>query len=402
MKVAIIYPDAFSIWIFHRHLLLALQAQGHEVFAISADDEYSSRLTSAGIAHIPVRMSRHLSVRDDLLLCLDLFRVFRRHRFDVVHTFTIKANTFGAIVARLAGVGRVICTAEGLGFVYGDRPGMKLRMMRPVASLLYRLGGAACTRFWFVNPDDLQLFASRGIVPRRKAFLTISAGVDCTEFRPVGSTTVAVQSLRQSLGLAPAARVIVMVVARAIWSKGIREFFDAAEVVRREQSEVEFLLIGPIERHSPDAVPESYLVERTAATGARWLGFRRDVKDLYALADVVVLPSYYREGVPNVLLEAMAMGKPVVTTDWVGCREVVADGHNGFLVPIRDSAALAAAIAKLASDDEMRRRFGAQSLLRVQCEFDKQMIVDRVVTELYSAAANAAPVSNETRQVPAR
>lgn len=385
MKIAIVYPDAYSIWIFHRHLVSALQSRGHEVFAISAPDEYVERLTSMGVKHLPVRMSRHMSVVKDIALLGDFFRVFRQHRFDLVHTFTIKPNTFGAIAARLSGTRRIICTLEGLGFMYADNPAPLLVLLRPVADFLYYLGARSSHRVWFVNPDDRELMVSRGIVPRRKAFLTISAGVNPDEYYPGVVSQAQVQDLRNELAIEEGAVVVSMVVARVIRSKGVIEFLDAARLLSRHAKIVTFLLVGPVEAASPEAISEDLLRKLADESGVRWLGYRRDIKTIYTLSDVVALPSYYREGVPNVLLEAMALGKPVVTTNSVGCREVVDEGRNGYLVPVRDAAALAKALDVLIGSSEKRRAFGFHSRKRVEAEFDKRVIVDRVIRELYDA-----------------
>lgn len=383
MKIGIVYADAFSIWIFHRYLLETLKRDGHDVYVISANDEYAARFEEIGVCHIPVRMCRHMSVLKDFRLFLDFLRVFRTHQFDLVHTFTIKPNTFGAIAAKLAGTKRIVATAEGLGFMYGDDPGLMIKMARPIADLLYRLGAWASDRFWFVNPDDRDLFVSRRIVSRKKAFLTISAGVNLDEYYPGVVDARRLDDLRKELGFNQEKVVVTMVAARMIWSKGVNEFFDAAELLKGQQLPVEFLLVGPIEKDSPESAQECFLRQREHATGVRWLGFRRDIKSIYAISDIVVLPSYYREGVPNVLLEAMALGKAVVTTDSVGCREVVEHGRNGFLIPVRDSGALARALEILIVDTDMRTAFGAHSRSRVEQEFDKRTIVSRVITELY-------------------
>lgn len=165
-----------------------------------------------------------------------------------------------------------------------------------------------------------------------------------------------------------------------IWAKGVGEFAEAAEILRDRLPFVKFILVGPEETTSPDAVPEMYLKDAERKANFMWIGFRNDVKDLYALSDVAVLPSYYREGgYPRALTEPMAMGKPVIAADSIDCRAPVENGRNGFLVPIKDSKALAAAIETLMVDEKKREEFGRYSRIKAVTEYDEKVIVRQVV-----------------------
>lgn len=383
MRIALVYADDFSLWHFHRNLLTRLTDAGHEVFAVTAPGEYASRFESIGVRHVSVPIHRFMSPLRDLSLLLEFYRVFHELRLDVVHTFTIKPNIYGTTAARMAGVKCVIGTAEGLGYMYGEDVGWKLRLMRPVVNALYRLGCWMSHRFWFVNPDDRDLFVRHHIVNPDKAFLTISAGVDVQTYSRAEIDQPRARALRERWELEDGMTTVVMVVARVIWSKGVREFVEAAEIVTGKHPSVRFLLVGPLEEESPEAVPLDYLRTKEASTNFRWTGFVDDIKAAYAIADIVTLPSYYREGVPNVLLEAMAIGKPVVTTDHIGCREVVEEGRNGFLVPVKDGRALARALETLVTDRKVRESFGRYSRVMVERDFDKSKIIDRIMEDLY-------------------
>jgi len=383
MKIALIYPDAFSIWHFHQDLLRALKEKGHDVYTISTIGEHVKYIEGLGVVHIPVRMNRFMNPMKDIRFMLELYRIFRKYRFDIVHNFTIKPNIYGAVAAKLAGINRIIGTAEGLGFMYADEPGLKIRMMRPLVNALYRLGCRLTHRFWFVNPDDLDLFVTQKIISREKVFLAISAGVSLKEYFPGVIDEAKTARLKKEWNLSDGTKVIAMIVARVIWSKGVREFLEASELLRNRYPSVKFFLIGPVETDSPESVQEAFLREKERTGNFKWLGFRKDIKEIYAMSDLVVLPSYYREGVPNVLLEAMALGKAIITTNYVGCKEVVEDGRNGYLVPVRNSRALADAMEILINDDEKRKAFGQYSRTKVENEFDKKMIIGRIMKELY-------------------
>jgi N,N'-diacetylbacillosaminyl-diphospho-undecaprenol alpha-1,3-N-acetylgalactosaminyltransferase len=227
---------------------------------------------------------------------------------------------------------------------------------------------------WFTNRNDLAYFRDHGLVYADRAVLTRNY-LDTDAYAPDVVPADDVAALREELGLAAGARVVVMV-ARMIWSKGIREFAEAAERLRATHPHTAFLLVAPLEDGHFDAVPEGYIRSKERTANVRWLGFRRDVKRIYALSDLAVLPSYYKEGgYPRALLEPMSMGKPIITTDSVDCREPVEPGRNGYLVPVRDSAALADAIARLLDDDDCRIAFGTYSREKAVREFEERIIV---------------------------
>jgi N,N'-diacetylbacillosaminyl-diphospho-undecaprenol alpha-1,3-N-acetylgalactosaminyltransferase len=244
---------------------------------------------------------------------------------------------------------------------------------------LYALAFTLADRVQFLNPEDLRFFVSAHMLRRNKAVLIRSSGVSLSEYNSESVDLVYLQRLRADLGIDPGTQVVTMV-ARAYWSKGVREFVDAAKMTCATQP-AKFLLVGAID-NGFDAVPIEYL-KRHESNVFQWLNFRHDVRELLALSDIVVLPSYYPEGIPRSLLEAMSMGTPIVTTDAPGCREVVDDGVNGYLVPVRDGQALVEAIDDLLGDAKKRERFGHYSRLKVESEFDERLVVQKTLELLY-------------------
>jgi len=163
----------------------------------------------------------------------------------------------------------------------------------------------------------------------------------------------------------------------------VREYVEAAGILRKELPDLKFLLVGPEDVGSSDRVPHSYLSDSEQNKNFMWLGFRRDVKELYSISDVAAYPSYYREGgYPRGLTEPMAMNKPVITTDSIHCSGTVEDGRNGFVVPIRDSTALADAIRRIISDDELAKNFGDYSRMKAVNEFDETTVIRQVVQQI--------------------
>jgi N,N'-diacetylbacillosaminyl-diphospho-undecaprenol alpha-1,3-N-acetylgalactosaminyltransferase len=383
MKIVLILNDDFSMWQFFRGLIRTLKARHTDVFLVTPSGPYVPLLVSMGAKHVAIDMDRFISPLSDIRFCFNLYRLFRTCNFDIVCNMTVKPNVYGSIVARLAGVRSVVGMIEGLGYGLAEGHRWRDRLLRYVVLQLYWVACTLSDRIGFANPDDLSLFVDSGIVKRNKAIAFRSMiGISLKEYdrKCVDGTHLA--NLRLQLGLDESIRTVVMVAARIIWSKGVKEFVEASEIAPRWPKKVRFLLIGPLDLKASDAVEEICLHQRESSW-FRWLGFRNDVREILALSDVVVLPSYYREGVPRVLLEAMAMGKPIVTTNNVGCRETVDEGKNGFLVPVRNSAALASAIEVLINDKELREQFGRHSRVKAETEFDETVIVQRIIEELY-------------------
>jgi len=355
----------------------ALVERGHEVYAVCPKGEVFdqfARYSITAVAYDIVRAS--LNPLREFVVFVRISSILRSIKPDILHTFTAKPNVYGTLAGKFAGVPVIYNLVEGLGSFYIDNS-VTNRMVRTLIEILYRITCRLSTKTVFVNQDDPAYFRQTGLIPAEKIHLIRSVGIDTSIFRPdrYDCTT-----LRQSLGLGPGSRVVLMV-ARAIWHKGLAEYVEAARLVRLHRPQTVFLLAGNVDEGNPSSASRDYL---RAQHDIVWLGHRSDVAELTALCDVYVLPSY-REGVPRTLLEAAAMGKPIVTTDTVGCREVVEDGVNGILVPVRDSIGLAGAIERLLADDRLRVELGAQGRVKAIREFDVRQVVQQYL-ELYGCA----------------
>lgn len=377
VKIALFKHDNFATWRFRRGLMEDLVRRGYNVFAICPSGEYDERIRGLGVTHVPIDIGRRIRPLEDLKAMWSLYRVCRREEFDIVHNFTAKPNIYGAIVARLAGIRTVVGLVSGLGSTYAEG---SRRILRWCVSTLYRLSFRMTDRVWFQNSSDLQFFVDTKMLAPDKAILIRSGGINLDEFSPSSVHDEDLIALRGELGVTEDTRVVIMV-ARANWLKGVREFVEASKRCAQQPCPVRFLLAGKIDE-GPQAVPRSYLEQHSMSPEFKWLGFRRDVKELLKLSDVVVLPSAYPEGVPRSLLEALAMQKPIITTDNVGCREVVEHSKNGLVIPMGDSEALACAVDELLSDDERLETFGAYSR-RKATEFDEESVVARIISHLY-------------------
>ena len=376
MRVAIVINTSWNIFNFRMSLVRALQAAGHEVLAIAPPDDYSARLEAAGCRFIALPMANKGTRPDqDFGLMRRLTKIYRRERPDVVLHYTIKPNIYGTLAARRAGVPS-INNVSGLGTVFIVRS-----FVSRIALALYRLAFRYPSTVFFQNPDDRDLFLEYKLLRPEICGLLPGSGVDTDRFRPA-----AVWVRQQPFTF--------LMIGRVLYEKGIVEYFAAARALRAAYGAgVRCLLLGGLDEQGGVGVPratfEGWL--REAEGAVEWLGTSDDVAAVIATADCVVLPSY-REGTPKTLLEAAAMGKPLVTTDVPGCREVVSEGVNGYLCPARDGAALGAAMRRVfelpAAD---LRRLGTASRTLAVARFDQRLVIAAYFTAIARATGQPAP-----------
>lgn len=342
-----------------------------DVYAAGTDARLAAAFREAGFRFRYYRMSRLANPFLDVTAVWRLTRTFRTDRPAIVHTFDTKPGVWGRLAAKLAGVPVVIGTLPGLGSLYAE-PSWKGRLIRPVYEELQTLVSRWADLTVFQNPDDAHEMETRGVVPQGRTAVIPGSGVRTDIFSPPRSRG-ADPPLRAELGL-PEDGMVVAMVSRVLRSKGVLEFASAARTVGQTERGIAFLLVGDVDAESLDALSTEEL--QLLRESVVWAGWRPDVRDILALSDLFVLPSFYREGIPRVLIEAAAMGLPLVAVDGPGSRDVVEDGVNGVLVPPKDSAAIADAVLRLARAPELRARFGQRSRERAVSRFDLAVIAE--------------------------
>ena len=352
--------------------LMRLLSPEFDFCAAGTDARHAAPFAAAGFPFRHYRMSRRVNPAFDAYTVWQLVRMFRAERPAVVHTFDTKPAVWGRLAARLAGVPVVVATLPGLGSLYGDG-GRRSSLTRVVYQRLQTLASHWADLTVFQNADDLGEFAQLGVVPRERAAIVPGSGVRTDVFAPPASRDRTAER-RAGLGL-PRHGFVVAIVSRVVRSKGVLEFAAAARAVRREEPHTSFLLAGATDADSLDALTPGEL--RDVADSVTWLGPRNDVKNLLALSDVFVFPSFYREGLPRVLIEAASMALPLVAVDGPGSRDVVEHGVNGLLVPPKDPAAIADAVIRLIHSPELRARFGARARERAVSQFDLSVVAER-------------------------
>lgn len=368
-KILLVANTGWYLYNFRLPLARRLREEGFDPVLVSPDDTYVGRLRAEGFSCLPLR---HLSRRGmnpflELLALWELLWLYRRQRPRAVHHFTIKCVLYGTIAAKLAGVRSVVNAVTGLGHIFLGRR-LVTRLIRPPVRWLYRrVLRARRAQVVFQNPDDLNAFVEAGLVAPEKTTIIRSSGVDVGRFSP-----------RPSLPELPASEIpVVLFVGRLLQEKGIHDFVEAARIVKSNRS-VCFQVAGDLDAGNPSSLSRSVLEQWRREGAVDLLGHVERIDDVIALADIVALPSY-REGTPRVLLEAAAMGKPLVATDVPGCREAVAHEVNGLLVPVRDPAALARAITQLLDSPDKASQMGREGRKLVEREFCSKSVVEQTL-----------------------
>ena len=355
-KVLLIGSFAPSLINFRGPLIEALVAHGHEVHAAAPDIDDKTRAALAVLgakAHETALDRQGRGIRADLAYLRKLKALIREIGPDLVLTYTIKPNIWGAFAAASAGV-RSAAMVTGLGIAFTDtgRAGLASRLMRLLVKKLYRRATGRNWRVIFQNPDDRDDFVAAGcLADPQKIRMVNGSGVDLDHFAPA--------PMPESADF--------LMISRVLGAKGVREYAAAAIEVLRSHPNARFRLVGYFDQ-GPDAVDPAEM-ENWTAGGLEFLGPSDDVRPHLAACRFYVLPSW-REGTPRSVLEAMATGRPVLTTDAPGCRETVIDGRNGFLVPVRDAAALADKMRYLIDNPDAATRMGAESLSLVREKYD--------------------------------
>ncbi len=388
-RVAIVVNTAHVAYQYRAALIRGLVGQGVSVHVVGAADEDVRKITALGARFEPWLVGRRsMAPWKELRSVIDLVGILRRLRPDIVHCFTMKPNVYGPLAARLARKPPAISTVTGLGYVYTAR-GLRVLIIRLLVTALIGVTARLSSAVVFFNPDDLAALKRLKAVPADRARLLPSgSGVDTAFFHPDCLTATKRAAVRREIGVTDD-DVVVLMVARMLWTKGVEEFVWASKTLGTRSVSV---LVGPADSGNSASIPASQLQGWSADGTVRYLGERDDVRDLMAASDIVVLPSY-REGIPRVLLEAAALGKPAVTTDVPGCREVVDHEQTGLLTNPRDAAALAEAINRLVTAPELRVSLGQAARAKAEAHYDERQVVTQYLnlyTELGTSAKRAS------------
>ena len=369
-SIALITSNAASLVNFRLPLVQAMVASGLSVHALAPDftDGERAALRAAGAQPVDISMERTgMRPLRDLADLRRLAWVLRDLRPDATLSYFIKPIIYGSLAARRARVPRRFALMAGLGYVFtpSGRESVKRRILRQIVTRLYKAGFGACERVLFHNRDDLDYVVRARMIAPAKALVISGTGVDLSRF---------------ATAPVPSGPPRFLLIARMLTEKGVREFAEAAAMVRTRYPKAEFHLVGGLDSN-PGALTGEEIGQWVSSGTVVWHGHVADVRPHIRTASVYVLPSY-REGKPRSTQEAMAIGRAVVTTDAPGCRDTVEEGVNGFKVPVRDAAALATAIERFIVQPELAVTMGAQSRRLAEAIFDVNVINATVLAAL--------------------
>jgi glycosyltransferase involved in cell wall biosynthesis len=354
-------------FISHR-LPIALEAKkrGYIVMAAASYNKKAEKiLNEKGIAFYPIKLSRSgMNPFKELKTIIKLYKLYKRVRPDIIHNVTIKPVLYGGILARITKIPAVVSAIPGLGFAFISE-GFFANIRRFLITFIYRFAlGHKNLKVIFQNSDDLNMFIKKGLIKKERAELILGSGVDASEFYP---------------SCEPDAKPIVITMAsRMLWDKGAGEFIAAAKLLKEKGVDARFLLAGDTDSGNPASVSEKQLKKWHDNKIAEWLGFKKDMRKIFKMSNIVCLPSY-REGLPKVLIEAAACGKPIIATDVPGCREIVKHGKNGLLVAAKDYIGLAGAMELLINDEKMRIKMGKEGRAIAESDFRIEGVVEKTI-----------------------
>lgn len=352
-------------WFFLSHRLpvaLAAQDAGWDVTIVTADTGKLKDIETKGLKVIDLPMSRSgMNIFEELKTLNFLRRLYKKEKPDVVHHVGMKTILWGTLAAKFANVKGVVNAISGLGgFFADDNKGMLSKIMPKVLKFSHNRPNLLCI---FQNDDDWGLYVKHGIIKHEQGRFIKGSGVSLDDFCYTPEPAEG--------------KIKVIITARMIVEKGVFLLTEAAERLRSKYEDtVEFLLVGGIDDH-PGAITKEQLADACDGKYIQWLGYRTDVRDLLKQCHIVAFPSYYMEGLPKSLIEADAIGRPVITSNSVGCKETVIDGYNGFLIEPKDVDALTEKLDILLSDKELRQKMGKNSREYAEKYFDIEVVKER-------------------------
>ncbi|TQP97414.1 glycosyltransferase family 4 protein [Vibrio cholerae] len=358
MKLLMVANTAWSVFNFRHSLIKELLSCGVELYVIAPEDKFSAKLSEMGCQVLDLPMqAKGVNPIADLGLMLRLLRHYREIKPDFIIHYTIKPNIYGSLAAKLAGIPSLAITT-GLGYTFVNQ-----NVVSQVAQQLYKFAFRYPQEVWFLNEDDRSVFLEHHLIEPDKAVLLHGEGVNLNHFVP---------SDKPQLD----ENVRFLLIARMLRDKGVCEFVEAARQIRQRYPNAIFQLLGDCSVLNPSVIGREEIALWEKEGIVEYLGTTDDVRPIIAQADCLVLPSYYREGIPRTLMEGAAMAKPIITTDNVGCRDVVLDGQTGYLCEVKNAKALAQRCEQfLTLSDSEKQAMGKAGRSFMEAKFDEKLVI---------------------------
>ncbi len=369
-KICIVSNTARSVFNFRFNLMQEINKYSYDVIALAPYDKYAEGIKKK-FKFIKIKSLTRSGKNPitDFILFLEFLRNFKKIKPDFVINFTIKPNIYSSFACKMLNI-KYICSVTGLGHIF-----LKHTFTSFIVKLLFKIVFSFSNMVICQNKDDVALLVKQGLVKEHKVTLTPGSGVDINKF---SSNNIKRERNGKNTSF--------IMVSRLIEEKGVKEYVYAAKKVREENKKVKCYLLGPIDTDNPSCIKESQIESWNNEGLIEYLGETSNIKKYLEMADYVVLPSYYREGIPRILLEALAMGKPIITTDSVGCREAVENGKNGIMIPVKNTKALADAMKKMINlNNNEYKKMSTYCRLKACNEFNEQIVIKKYLNEIKKA-----------------
>jgi glycosyltransferase involved in cell wall biosynthesis len=362
-KIAIVVNNSWYAWNMRANLGFAFQKEGYEVVFVCPYDKYSEKIKQHfGYINININ-SKGINPFEDIKTIYNFYSIYKKVKPDIILHYNIKPNIYGTIAASMLKI-PTINNIAGLGTLF-----IKQNIVTKIAKILYRFSQKSSSKIFFQNQEDFKMFVNEKIVEKEKCDVLPGSGVDINRFLPIKK--------EQEKNFK------FLLVSRMLWAKGIKEFVDAAQIIKKKYSNVEFQLLGHLDVESPTAISKKQMDIWVNNGYVNYLGSSEDVRLEISQADCIVLPSYYREGTPRILLESASMEKPIITTDNVGCRDVVDNGVNGFLCEIKNCEDLANKIELILNLTKIElNEMGRLSRIKMIDQFDEKIVISKYLLSI--------------------
>lgn len=347
-----------------RELMKSISKSSEKLIITGSQTEYKEELKKQGAyyQYAPVKRTG-LNPIDDIKLLFKYYNIIKKEKIDIVHSYTIKPNIFGSIAAKLAGVKNVYPTLNGIGFAFTSKS-LKSKMIRPIASILYWISFKCSRKVFFHNQDDINEMVSRKLIKNKKCILLGGSGINLTDYP--------LKEMPEKFSF--------VLISRLLKEKGIIEYLEAAKMVKKLYPNIEFKLVGPFDLN-PSSLNHQDIEPYIKKGIVIYYGEQKDVKLFLEESTVVVLPSY-REGLPHVLLEGMATGRAIITTEAPGCKETVQEGVNGFLVPVKNVDKLTEKMIWMINNSDKVIEMGKQSYLIAKTKFEVSKVNNKILNTM--------------------
>lgn len=347
-----------------RKLITSIINNGHKVIVTGYQEGYEQEVKEMGAEFIKVPLQRAgFNPFYDLKLLINYYKIIKRNNVEIVHSYTIKPNIYGSIAARIAGLNRIFPTLNGLGYAFSGK-GLKARLTRIIASILYWIAFKCSRNIFFHNNDDINLIVNSKLTKRKKCVLTLGSGIDMDYYKK--------EDIPEEISF--------LLISRLLKAKGIHEYILAAKEVKLKYPNVVFNLVGP-EDPNPTGIKIEEIKEFIENDIIKYHGSQKDVRPFLKNSSVYVLPSY-REGLPHSVLEAMSTGRAIITTDVPGCRETVVNNRNGLLVELQNVNDLKEKLIYLIENPMKVKEMGKESLLLARELFEVRKVNDIIINTM--------------------